>query len=171
MSQSPWKGLYFFSRHLKERGGKTTQQESRKLLAQGECACLHLVHPVIHWCIWSFVGKEGKEYANHMLILYTWSVGSPSLAIPLRHWIVRKHVKTQSLAVWNLSEREPDHPASCLFFPALTLTSLILLLWRQGREEQRTPPTHPVQILISLFPLNAPTISILCKAEFGGEGG
>ena len=33
----------------------------------------------------ALVGIEGKKYANQMLILYTWNVGSQSLSDGLRH--------------------------------------------------------------------------------------
>lgn len=65
----------------------------------------------------------------------------------------------QSPVAWKLQELKPDHPAPRRFFPAPTLIPLVLLLWRLGREEERAPSIHCLQIVISLVTLKALTIS------------
>lgn len=95
MSQPSWKALDFSSRHLKERGDKTAQQEPEKDFSTRSVCLLAVLlkpDPASIFCVPSstgaseaLVGIEGKEYANQMLILYTWNMGSQSLSDGLRH--------------------------------------------------------------------------------------
>lgn len=90
MSQSPWKALDCFSRHLKEGGEKTAQQEpERAFSTRWVCLLVVMLKPdhASVFCVQSstgasetLAGKEGKEYANQMLILYTWSTSSQALS-------------------------------------------------------------------------------------------